>query len=304
MLTTLCQGREVIISRGQLVEIGGGFRIPDVMAQSGAKLVEVGTTNRTHLHDYRAALTENTAAILVAHHSNYKIIGFTSEPTLAELAELAHEHTVPLLYDQGSGVMLDVSPFGLAPEPTVLEGLAAGCDVLAFSGDKLLGGPQAGILCGRAELIARLKRHPLARAVRADKLCLAALAATLHSYATERVLQEIPVWQMIARPFDDLAATADTWAARWQEQGIKAVVVEGDSTVGGGSLPGTSLPSRLVAIEQPGVDELAAALRQHSTPVIGRIQDGRYLIDPRTVLPNQVESLIQAILKHGVKRKA
>jgi L-seryl-tRNA(Ser) seleniumtransferase len=304
MLTTLCQGREVIISRGQLVEIGGGFRIPDVMAQSGAKLVEVGTTNRTHLRDYRAALTENTAAILVAHHSNYKIIGFTSEPTLAELAELAHEHTVPLLYDQGSGVMLDVSPFGLAPEPTVLEGLAAGCDVLAFSGDKLLGGPQAGILCGRAELIARLKRQPLARAVRADKLCLAALAATLHSYATERVLQEIPVWQMIARPFDDLAATADTWAARWQEQGIKAVVVDGESTVGGGSLPGTSLPSRLVAIEQPGVDELAAALRQHSTPVIGRIQDGRYLIDPRTVLPNQVESLIQAILKHGVKRKA
>jgi L-seryl-tRNA(Ser) seleniumtransferase len=304
MLTTLCQGREVIISRGQLVEIGGGFRIPDVMAQSGAKLVEVGTTNRTHLRDYRAAITENTAAILVAHHSNYKIIGFTSEPTLAELAELAHEHTVPLLYDQGSGVMLDVSPFGLAPEPTVLEGLAAGCDVLAFSGDKLLGGPQAGILCGRAELIARLKRHPLARAVRADKLCLAALAATLHSYATERVLQEIPVWQMIARPFDDLAATADTWAARWQEQGIKAVVVDGESTVGGGSLPGTSLPSRLVAIEQPGVDELAAALRQHSTPVIGRIQDGRYLIDPRTVLPNQVESLIQAILKHGVKRKA
>jgi L-seryl-tRNA(Ser) seleniumtransferase len=223
---------------------------------------------------------------------------------LAELAELAHEHTVPLLYDQGSGVMLDVSPFGLAPEPTVLEGLAAGCDVLAFSGDKLLGGPQAGILCGRAELIARLKRQPLARAVRADKLCLAALAATLHSYATERVLQEIPVWQMIARPFDDLAATADTWAARWQEQGIKAVVVDGESTVGGGSLPGTSLPSRLVAIEQPGVDELAAALRQHSTPVIGRIQDGRYLIDPRTVLPNQVESLIQAILKHGVKRKA
>ena len=302
MLTALCQGREVIISRGQLVEIGGGFRIPDVMAQSGAKLVEVGTTNRTHLDDYRAALNENTAAILVAHHSNYKIIGFTTEPTLAELAELSHEHHLPLLYDQGSGAMLDVSQFGLAPEPTVPEGLAAGCDLLAFSGDKLLGGPQAGILCGQAELIAQLKRHPLARAVRADKLCLAALAATLTSYVTERVLQEIPVWQMMARPFNDLAATADTWAARWQEQGIQARVVDGESTVGGGSLPGTSLPSRLVAIEQPDVDGLAAALRQHTTPVIGRIQDGRYLIDPRTVLPHQVESLIQAILKYGAKR--
>jgi L-seryl-tRNA(Ser) seleniumtransferase len=302
MLTALCQGREVIISRGQLVEIGGGFRIPDVMAQSGAKLVEVGTTNRTHLSDYRAALNENTAAILVAHHSNYKIIGFTTEPTLAELAELAHEQHLPLLYDQGSGAMLDVSQFGLAPEPTVPEGLAAGCDLLAFSGDKLLGGPQAGILCGRADLIGQLKRHPLARAVRADKLCLAALAATLTSYVTERVLQEIPVWQMMARPFDDLAATADTWAARWQEQGIQAQVVDGESTVGGGSLPGTSLPSRLVAIEQPDVDRLAADLRQHTTPVVGRIQDGRYLIDPRTVLPRQVEPLIQAVLKYGAKR--
>jgi L-seryl-tRNA(Ser) seleniumtransferase len=256
------------------------------------------------LHDYQAAIHDNTAAILVAHHSNYKIIGFTSEPTLAELAQLAHEHQLPLLYDQGSGAMLDVSHFGLAPEPTVLEGLAAGCHLLAFSGDKLLGGPQAGILCGQAPLIAQLKRHPLARAVRADKLCLAALAATLTSYITERALQEIPVWQMIARPFAELAATADTWAARCQEQGVKAVVVDGESTVGGGSLPGTSLPSRLVAFEQPNVDELAAALRQHTTPVIGRIQDGRYLIDPRTVLPHQVEPLIQAILKYSVKRKA
>lgn len=304
MLTTLCQGREVIINRGQLVEIGGGFRIPDVMIQSGAKLVEVGTTNRTHLHDYRRAINDNTAAILVAHHSNYKIIGFTTEPSLAELAELAHGHDLPLLYDQGSGALLDVSQFGLAPEPTVEAGLTAGCDILAFSGDKLLGGPQAGVLCGRAELIAQLKKHPLARAVRADKLCLAALAATLTSYLTERAVPEIPVWQMIARPLDDLASTADTWAARWQEQGIKAIVIDGESTVGGGSLPGTSLPSRLIAIEQPDVDGLATALRQHTTPVIGRIQDGRYLVDPRTVLPHQVEPLIQAILKHGIKRKA
>ncbi|MCA9964242.1 MAG: L-seryl-tRNA(Sec) selenium transferase, partial [Anaerolineales bacterium] len=192
MLTALCHGREVIISRGQLVEIGGGFRIPDVMAQSGAKLVEVGTTNKTHLRDYANAITSNTAAILVAHHSNYKIIGFTSEPMLAELAELAHAHQLPLLYDQGSGALLDVAPYGLEPEPTVTEGLEAGCDVVAFSGDKLLGGPQAGILCGRADLIAQLKRHPLARAVRADKLCLAALAATLRHYAAEQATTQIP----------------------------------------------------------------------------------------------------------------
>jgi L-seryl-tRNA(Ser) seleniumtransferase len=296
MLTTLCRGKEVIISRGQLVEIGGGFRIPDVMAQSGAKLVEVGTTNRTHLRDYANAITENTAAILVAHHSNYKIIGFSSEPSLAELAELAREHNLPLLYDQGSGALLDSSPYGLEPEPTVLDGLAAGADLVAFSGDKLLGGPQAGILVGRQELVAQLKRHPLARAVRADKLCLAGLAATLTHYLTENALTEIPVWQMIARPLEKIAAEADTWAARLQEMGIKAEVVDGRSTVGGGSLPGTSLPSRVVAISHDDPDQLAARLRQEKVPVIGRIQDGRFLIDPRTILKDQVEMLLQSLV--------
>jgi L-seryl-tRNA(Ser) seleniumtransferase len=302
MLTALCNGREVIISRGQLVEIGGGFRIPDVMAQSGAKLVEVGTTNRTHLRDYAAAINENTAAILAAHHSNYKIIGFTSEPSLAELAELAHAHNLPLLYDQGSGAMLDVAPYGLEPEPTVQEGLAAGCDVIAFSGDKLLGGPQAGILCGTSSLISQLKQHPLARAVRADKLCLAGLMATLSSYLTDFALTEIPVWRMVARSLDEIAEESDTWAARLQEQGITAHILSGQSTVGGGSLPGTSLPTQLVAIEQPDVEALAAQLRGHQLPVIGRIQDGRYLLDPRTVLPNQVEAMMQALLKYCVKR--
>lgn len=297
MLTALCQGKEVIISRGQLVEIGGGFRVPDVMAQSGAKLVEVGTTNRTHLRDYEAAITPNTAAILVAHHSNYKIIGFTSEPTLAELAELAHAHSLPLLYDQGSGALLDVAPFGLEPEPIVQEGLQAGCDVVAFSGDKLLGGPQAGILCGRAEHITRLKKHPLARAVRADKLCLAGLAATLGHYLKEEAHQEIPVWRMIARPIREIADEADTWAARLQEQGLRAQARDGFSTVGGGSLPGAMLPSKLVAIEQPAVDELTSRLRAYKTPVIGRIQDNYFLVDPRTVLTNQVENLIQALVQ-------
>ncbi len=296
MLTALCQGKEVIISRGQLVEIGGGFRIPDVMAQSGAKLVEVGTTNRTHLPDYARAINENTAAILVAHHSNYKIIGFSSEPTLAELAELAHEHNLPLLYDQGSGALLDSTPYGLEPEPTVLDGLAAGADLVAFSGDKLLGGPQAGIVVGQQALVERLKRHPLARAVRADKLCLAGLAATLTHYLTENALTDIPVWRMIARSIEEVGSEADTWAARLQERGIKAEVVDGRSTVGGGSLPGTSLPSRLVAINHEAPDQLAARLRQEKTPVIGRIQDGRFLIDPRTILPDQVEMLLQSLV--------
>lgn len=296
MLTALCQGKEVIISRGQLVEIGGGFRIPDVMAQSGAKLVEVGTTNRTHLRDYDQAITEETAAILLAHHSNYKVIGFSSEPTLAELAELSHAHNLPLLYDQGSGALLDSAPFGLEPEPTVLDGLAAGADLVAFSGDKLLGGPQAGILSGKKALIAQLKQHPLARAVRADKLCLAGLSATLTHYLTENALTEIPVWRMIARPLAEIDPEAKTWAARLQAQGVEAKVVNGRSTVGGGSLPGTSLPSRLLAIQQPNLDALATRLRQEKVPVIGRIQDGRFLIDPRTILPEQVEMLLQSLL--------
>jgi L-seryl-tRNA(Ser) seleniumtransferase len=301
LLTALCQGKEVIISRGQLVEIGGGFRIPDVMVQSGAKLVEVGTTNRTHLRDYEQAITENTAAIMVAHYSNYKIIGFSSEPTLAELAELAHEHHIPLLYDQGSGALLDSSPYGLEPEPTVLDGLAAGADLVAFSGDKLLGGPQAGILVGQQGLVSQLKRHPLARAVRADKLCLAGLSATLTHYLTENALDEVPVWRMIARSVEAIASEADTWAARLQEFGIGATVVDGRSTVGGGSLPGTSLPSRLVAVAHTNVDKLAAQLRQEKVPVIGRIQDGRFLIDPRTVLPEQVEMLLQSLVNCAVK---
>lgn len=296
MLTALCQGKEVIISRGQLVEIGGGFRVPDVMAQSGARLVEVGTTNRTHLADYEAAISENTAAILVAHHSNFKIIGFTMEPSLAELGELAKRRGILLLYDQGSGAILDTAPYGIDHEPMVQEGLAAGCDVVTFSGDKLLGGPQAGILCGRADLLARLKKHPLARAVRADKLCLAGLAATLTHYLTNSAVAEVPVWRMLAYPLSDLAATAETWAARLQEQGFSAAVLDGVSTVGGGSVPGSSMPTRLVAISCASVEELAAGLRRQANPVIGRIQDGRFLLDPRTVLSNQAEPMLRALI--------
>lgn len=296
MLSALCQGKEVIISRSQLVEIGGGFRVPDVMAQSGAKLVEVGTTNRTHLRDYENAITENTAAIMVAHHSNFKIVGFTTEPELAELAELAHAHAIPLLYDQGSGALFDTSEFGLTPEPTVPDGLQAGCDIVAFSGDKLLGGPQAGILCGRTDLMAVIKKHPLARAVRADKMALAALSATLTLYHKEQALAEIPIWRMISRSHADIAEEAADWTAQLQAQGVAAQAIAGESTVGGGSLPGTSMPTHLVAITHPEVEALAARLREHNPPVIGRIQDGRFLIDPRTVLPNQTQSLLSALI--------
>lgn len=297
MLMALCQGKEVIISRGQLVEIGGGFRIPDVMAQSGAKLVEVGTTNRTHIHDYANAITPDTAAILVAHHSNYKIIGFTTTPALDELAALAHANNILLLFDQGSGALLDVAPFGLEPEPTVPDGLAAGVDVIAFSGDKLLGGPQAGILCGSKLLINQIRRHPLARAVRSDKLCLAALSATLTHYLTGDVLQAVPLWQMLSRSLADIEKTAVIWQKRLKENGIKANLLAGESRVGGGSLPGTSLATKLIVIDSKNVEKAASDLRAADIPVISRIQDGHLVVDPRTVLVHQEKSLLDALIK-------
>ena len=294
MLSALCRDAEVIISRGQLVEIGGGFRIPDVLAQSGARLVEVGTTNRTHLRDYAAAISERTAAILVVHTSNYRIVGFTAQPEMAELAALARERGLRLLFDQGSGALLDVSAHGLAPEPTVGDGLRAGADVVAFSGDKLLGGPQAGILVGRAEAIALLARHPLARAVRADKMALAALTATLGHYLAGQP-ERVPVWRMIARPLDEIAAEAEAWAARL---GARATVVAGESRIGGGSLPGATLPTRLVTIAAEGLsaDDLAARLRAAAVPVVGRIAGDRLLLDPRTVLPGQAAALLDAVI--------
>jgi L-seryl-tRNA(Ser) seleniumtransferase len=297
MLSALCQGKEVIISRSQLVEIGGGFRVPDVMAQSGAVLVEVGTTNRTHARDYIDAINDETAAILVAHHSNFKIVGFTSEPSLAELASIAHQRGILLLYDQGSGAVRDTSQFGLAHEVTVQEALQAGVDIVAFSGDKLLGGPQAGILCGRDSLIDAIRRHPLARAVRADKMCLAALGETLSAYLIERVDQELPVWRMISFQKDELRKRALAWAERLAGSGIHAGVTEGHSTVGGGSLPGSQLPTWLVAIEADDVVLVEKALRSAETAVIGRIADNRLLLDPRTVLEEQDELLIDSVVR-------
>ncbi len=288
-------GCGVIISRGQLVEIGGGFRVPDVMAQSGARLVEVGTTNRTHLHDYENAINEDTALILRAHRSNFALIGFTAEPTLEELVTLAAQRGLWVVDDLGSGALLDSSTFGLAPEPTVQESVEAGADVVMFSGDKLLGGPQAGILVGRAELIERLKRHPLARAVRADKLCLAGLAATLIHYLKEESLEQIPVWRMIGMGYEACRERADRWADVLRQEGLDCEVVDGWSAVGGGSLPGERLPTALVAIRVESPDKAAAQLRAHEPPLIVRIEDDRLMIDPRTVLEEDEGMLLKAL---------
>jgi L-seryl-tRNA(Ser) seleniumtransferase len=290
ILSALAKDREVIISRGQLVEIGGGFRIPDVMAQSGAKLVEVGTTNRTRASDYRQAITNHTAVLMRAHYSNFKQIGFTEDTSLADMAEVAHQHDLLLVDDLGSGALLDTAAYGLEHEPTVQESLAAGCDLVSFSADKLLGGPQAGIIAGKKVLIDRLKRHPLARAIRADKLCLATLSATLLHYRRDEAIDTIPVWRMITRPLEDIRAAAERWAAA-----TGGSTRSGESTVGGGSLPGATLPTILLALPVPHPDEFARRLRSAPTPVIARIADGCVLFDPRTVLPAQESALLDTI---------
>jgi len=313
-LSALCQGRDVLISRSQLVEIGGGFRIPDVLRQSGARLVEVGATNRTHARDFTDAITPQTAAIMRVHASNFRQIGFVTMPTLADLAAIAHaprqqnEHgdvqdaqsaTKPLLLidDVGSGSLLDTRPFGLEAEPLVQESIATGADLVTFSGDKLLGGPQAGIIVGRAEPIARLRRHPLARALRVDKMTLAALDATLRSYQRGRALSEIPIWRMISTARQTLHQTAQRWRAILHDAGIDAAVWEGESAVGGGSLPGETLPTALLALPTPAPDALAARLRAGDPPIVCRIQQDHLLCDPRTVLPAQEDPLLQALRK-------
>jgi L-seryl-tRNA(Ser) seleniumtransferase len=289
-LLALAHGREVIISRGQLIEIGGGFRIPDVMAQGGAHMVEVGTTNRTRLRDYERAITEQTAAIVRAHASNFKVIGFTESVPLADLSALAHARGLIVLDDIGSGALLDTASFGLAHEPTAQGSLADGADLVMFSGDKLLGGPQAGIIIGRADLIDTLKRHPLARAVRADKLCLAGLSATLDHYRRGEALDKIPVWRMISLPPETIRARADAWGA-----GVAGEVVASESTIGGGSLPGETLPTWVFAphVDQPNA--AAARLRRHDPPVIARVAQDRLLLDPRTVLPGEDEIVLDAL---------
>ena len=288
VLSALANRRRVVLSRTQLVEIGGGFRVPEVMSQSGAKLVEVGTTNRVNLTDYEAALQEPAALVLRVHHSNYKIIGFTSEPALAELVELAHRRGVPVMDDLGSGTLLDTSRFGLGHEPTIQESVQAGVDLICFSGDKLLGGPQAGIILGRKDLLDKIRRHPLARAVRADKLCLAALSVTLTHYLKNEAEREIPIWQMIGRTPEVLRARAE----RWQQVIKLGQVVAGFSTVGGGSLPEETLPTALLALQVPQPNRFLAKLRAQRPPIIARVENDCVVLDPRTVQAEEEGALL------------
>ena len=294
ILSALGQGREAIISRGQLVEIGGGFRIPDVMRQSGTSLVEVGTTNRTYAADFEAAITDRTALLLRVHSSNFLQVGFVHQPSLEELVEVGNRHGLPVVDDLGSGSLVDTSEFGLAREPMVQASVAAGTTLVAFSGDKLLGGPQAGIIVGRASEVARLRQHPLMRAIRPDKLTLAALGATLVHYLRGEATSEVPVWRMISAPVDGLESRARSLAS---ELGTASLATR--SAIGGGSLPGQTQPSWAVTFTTPAPDRLAAALRDTDPPVISRIEDDRVILDLRAILPEQ-DTLLAAAVRQAL----
>lgn len=300
-LSALAKGKEVIISRGQLVEIGGSFRIPDVMRQSGAKLREVGATNKTHIVDYRAAITEKTGLIMRAHPSNFQVVGFSAEVGLAEMVAVARENELPVLNDLGSGVMVDIAVAGLPDEPTVQASVAAGIDVTTFSGDKLLGGPQAGIAVGKKAFIDKMKKHPLARAVRIDKMTLAALEATLKVYFDEdTAAREIPTLAMLYAPLAELKKRADDLSARIEAVAGEAVAVSAEddtSKAGGGALPLAELPTAVVALlpRRISVNKLEKLLRGFDVPIIGRIQDGRLLLDLRTIFPRDVPDIVAAV---------
>jgi L-seryl-tRNA(Ser) seleniumtransferase len=295
-LNALAEGREVLISRGELIEIGGSFRIPDIMARSGARLREVGTTNRTHLADYVNALA-GAAAILTVHRSNFEQRGFVATPDPSDLARIADEAGIPYLHDVGSGLLLDLSPWKLTGEPRVSEALAAGAGLVLFSGDKLLGGPQAGCIVGRRELVARCRSNPLARALRPDKLTLAALAATLDLYRDPEVaIRSIPVLVMLTIPPSELARRAAALAGLLPPE-LNPETVAGESAVGGGSFPGATLATTLVAVQAGalGPDGLALRLRLGNPPVVARVAENRVLFDPRTLPDDSLPLLAQAV---------
>jgi len=303
VLNTVGAGREVIVSRGQLVEIGGSFRLPEIMAASGAKLVEVGTTNRTHPRDYENAVTENTAAILRVHPSNYVISGFTAEVPLEELEKIAHSRGILLIDDVGAGALVDLSRFGFRREPTLPDSIRAGADLVTSSADKLMGACQGGIILGKADLVQKVRRNPLARALRVDKLALAALEATLTLFLDEpTALREVPVLRLLCRELAQVAEQAEEIAAavRRHAGGSQAQVttVEGLSQMGSGSLPGQDLPTRLVSVSPSGMsaEELALRLRRHEPPVFARIQQDRVLVDPRTLLEGEGEIVVEALV--------
>ena len=299
-VNTLANGREVVISRGELVEIGDSFRIPDVMTSAGGRLREVGTTNRTHLADYEQAVGPETGMILKVHRSNFQLLGFTADVETASLVALARQRSLPVMEDLGSGALVDLSAFGLRREPLAADAIRAGMDVVTFSGDKLLGGPQAGILVGRRELLARLRRNPLARTVRIDKLCLAALEATLRlAREADLACQEIPVLRMLSLPAAAVGARAEALAAalRAVVPGVRCTVEDGTSEVGGGALPLQALPTRVLSLGpgQAGAGALEARLRTRETPVLVRVQDERVLLDLRTVAPDEDAALLAAL---------
>jgi L-seryl-tRNA(Ser) seleniumtransferase len=283
VLSALAKRKRVVISRTQLVEIGGGFRVPDVMKQSGAKLVEIGATNKVRASDYEEALQEPAALVMRAHRSNFKIVGFTEEPELKEIVEIGQRADVPVVDDLGSGALLDTVKYGLAHEPTVQESLAAGVDLVCFSGDKLLGGPQAGIILGKKDLIDKLRKHPLARAVRADKTCLAGLTATLLHYLKDEAEGEIPVWRMISLSAERIRERGESWR---QTLGV-GELIPSKSTVGGGSLPEECLQTYVLALDVRSPVQFLKRLRDANPPIIARTEDNRILFDPRTVLDDE-----------------
>ena len=293
-LETLARGRQVIVSRGELVEIGGSFRVPDVMAKSGGILKEVGTTNRTHLKDYENAIDADTALMLKVHRSNYSVIGFTAEVSLKEMVALGTKHDLPVMEDLGSGTFIDFSKYGLVKEPTVQESVAAGVDVVTFSGDKLLGGPQAGIIVGKKQIVDRIKRNPLARALRIDKMTLAALEATLRLYRDEdRAVSLIPTLRMLTTQIEELSERAERLADELTAiggSGLEIRPIERSSKAGGGALPLLELPSKCLRIKVQGMsaNKLEINMRRHTPPIIGRIEDDGFIIDPRTLLDDDL----------------
>jgi L-seryl-tRNA(Ser) seleniumtransferase len=296
-LNSLAEGGEVIVSRGELVEIGGSFRIPEVMAKSGALLREVGTTNRTRIADYGRAISEKTRLLLRVHRSNFQITGFTEQPALSELVELGRKRGIPVMEDLGSGALIDLSSVGISGEPGVADSLRAGVDVVTYSGDKLLGGPQAGILSGRRELIARIRSNPLFRALRVDKLTYAALEATLLAYIRQDH-DAIPALRMLRLPAQEIERRAEAVKQKLDKAGRHALeIVDGRSVVGGGAAPAATLSSRLLAVTCEGLsaDEFAARLRGGEPPIVARVEEGRVLLDLRTVFPEQDEQVARAL---------
>lgn len=303
-LNTLAEGGEVLVSRGELIEIGGSFRIPDVIAKSGARIREVGTTNRTRLSDYEKAINENTRVILRAHPSNYRIVGFTERPSLEDLADLARERELPMFEDLGSGCLVDLNRIGVHDEPTVAHSIGAGCSAVSFSGDKLLGGPQAGIILGKAEVIKRVKANPLMRALRVDKLTYAALEATVDSYLSGRAVEEIPALASLHATKEAITSRARSFVRRARSTSasnlkptLHFTLADGASVVGGGSAPETQLPTTLIGVasERMGADEIEKRLRHNRPPVIVRIAEGQVLLDLRTVAPGDEKDLMEAL---------